>query len=91
VRILTQLETFRTLSEQQMKAALYIMQYDNENFDSLSYIDKEGFFKLSTINGGIRYPSASGQAYFQAALAGKEYISDECQGDRCIDTEIRKW
>jgi len=76
VRVLTQLEPFRTLNEEQMKAALYVVQHDNENFDSLSYIDKEGFFKLSTINGGIQYSSASGQAYFQAALAGEEYISD---------------
>lgn len=73
---LTQLEAFRTLNEQQIKATLHIMQQDNENFDSLSYINKEGFIKLSTLSYEIQYPSVIGRPYFQAALAGKEYISD---------------
>jgi len=76
VRKLTQLESVRSLDEQQMKATFYVMQQDSENFDSLSYIDKDGFFKLSTLNRDIQYPSAIGQSYFEAALAGKEYVSD---------------
>jgi len=73
---LSKLEDFQTLNEQQMKHFLTFLQQDNKHFDSLSYINKDGFFKISTLNKGIQYPSAIEQPYFQAALAGKEYISD---------------
>jgi len=76
VRKLSQLESFRTLDDQQMKEILDVMQQDSINFDSLSYINKEGLFKLSTFSGDIQYPSAMDRPYFQAALVGKEYISD---------------
>lgn len=76
VRKLTQLEDFKNLNDRHMHAILDVMQQDNENFDSLSYINKEGFFKFSTLKSGIHSPSASGRPYFQAALAGKDYISD---------------
>lgn len=76
VRRLSKLENFRISDEQQMKHALTLIQQGSNNFDSLSYIDKDGLFKISTLSSGITYPSASGQPYFHAALAGKEYISD---------------
>lgn len=76
VRELSQTEGSRILDQQQMKRALYLKQQLDNNFDSLSYIDKEGFFTMSTLSLGIQYPSARGKPYFEAALAGNEYISD---------------
>jgi two-component system, sporulation sensor kinase E len=76
IRKLSNLEPFRTLDEQQMKSTLEVMQRYSKGFDSLSYIDKDGFFKLSTLSKGIKFPSTVGQPYFQAAVAGEEYISD---------------
>ena len=76
VRKLSQLNDFRTIDEQQMKRTLTIMQQDSKNFDSLSYINKDGFFKISTLSSGIKYPLVIDKPYFAAAVAGKEYISD---------------
>jgi len=76
VRKLSQLDDFRNLDDQQMKHSLSFVQQGNKNFDSLSYINKDGIFKISTLNSEIKYPSAVDQPYFQATLAGKEYISD---------------
>lgn len=73
---LSQLDSFRILDEQQMKRILELAKQGNKNFESLSYINKDGFFQMSTLKREIRYPSTIGQPYFQAALAGKEYISD---------------
>ena len=66
----------RTLDEGQIEGILYEKQKHDKNFDSLSYIDKDGDFKISTLSSGIQYPSAIGTPYFQAAQSGKEYISD---------------
>lgn len=76
VRELSRTEAFRTLNEEQMRRALYEKQEHDNNFDSLSYIDKDGYFKMSTLSGGIHYPSAIDKPYFEAAQAGNEYISD---------------
>ena len=76
VRKLSQLEAFQILDEQQMKSTLNVMQQYSKDFDSLSYIDNNGVFKISTLSRGIQFPSTIGQPYFQAAVAGKEYISD---------------
>jgi len=76
VRRLSQLNDFRALDEQQMKHTLAVMQQDNKSFDSLSYIDKKGLFKISTLSKEIKYPSAVDRPYFQWALVGREYISD---------------
>lgn len=76
VRELSQTEPFRELDEQRMRQSLDLMQASDVNFDSLSYIDKDGFFRMSTLRQGIRYPSAVGKPYYEFALAGKEYISD---------------
>lgn len=76
VRKLSQSDEFRTLNEPQMKRSLFFMQQDNKNFDSLSYIDKDGLFKISTLSSGIKYPSAINQPYFKATQNGNEYISD---------------
>lgn len=76
VRNLSHLESFRTLDESQMKHTLDLMQRHSPDFDSLSYINKDGFFRMSTLSSGIRFTSTSGQPYFQAAQEGKEYISD---------------
>jgi len=76
IREISQSEVFRTLDEQRMKRALYVKQQADSNFDSLSYINKDGFLKITTLGVGIQYPSAVDKPYFEAALAGKEYISD---------------
>jgi len=76
VRTISQLGDFQVLDEQQMKRTLFLMQQSNKNFDTLSYIDKNGIFKISTLNSGIKYPSSNNQPYWKAAVAGKEYISD---------------
>jgi len=76
IRELSQTEAFRNLDEQQMKRALYLKQQHDSNFDSLSYIHKDGLVKMSTLSVGMQYPSAMGKPYFEAALARKEYISD---------------
>ena len=76
VRELIDNDAFRNLDEQQMKRALDLKQHADNNFASISYINKDGFFKMSTLSQGIQYPSAIGKPYFEAAQEGKEYISD---------------
>jgi len=76
VRKLSQIEAFQTLNDQQMKHTLDFAQQGDSNFDSLSYINKDGIFIMSTLRTGIKYPSAIGKPYYESALAGKEYISD---------------
>lgn len=76
IRELSATADFRRLDEGQMTEALYLKQQTDNNFDSLSYIHKDGFFKISTLSLGIQYPSAIGKPYYEAALMGKEYISD---------------
>ncbi|WP_378954562.1 diguanylate cyclase [Pelosinus sp. sgz500959] len=76
VRRLSYLEAFRSLDEKQMKHTLTLMQQGNKDFDTLSYIDSSGIFKISTFNKEIKYRSAVGQPYFEVAKLGNEYISD---------------
>ncbi|MDR3592576.1 MAG: cache domain-containing protein [Negativicutes bacterium] len=80
VRDLSHADAFRTLNERQMRLALDVRQQDLRDFDSLSYIDKDGFFRMSTLSGGIQFPSAVGRPYFEAARAGREYISEVVVG-----------
>ena len=77
---LSQIESIRVLDEQKMKNVLNFVQQHNQSFDSLSYINKDGIFKMSTLNKPIQYHSAVSQPYFQAAIMGKEYISDAVIG-----------
>ena len=76
VHTLSQLKSFRTLDEEQMKITLDLTQQNSKEFDSLSFIDRGGLFKISTLPGGIQFSSAINQPYFQGALAGEAYISD---------------
>lgn len=76
VHNLSRMEAFRNLDERQMRSTLAVMQQSNKDFDSLSFIDKQGMFKMSTLNSGVRFPVAINQPYYQAAKAGKTYISD---------------
>ena len=76
VRMLSQSDDFRSIDEQEIKHSLSLIQQGSNIFDSLSYINKEGLFKISTFSKELQYPSVANQPYFQAALAGKEYISD---------------
>ncbi len=73
---LSQTEAFRILDETQMKRALFLKQQMDKHFDSLSYINNEGLFKMSTLSTGIQAPLAINKPYFEAGQAGKEYISD---------------
>lgn len=76
VRVLSKVLAFQTFDEQYIKHILDVTQQTNINFDSLSYIDKEGTFRVSTFKGEINYPLVVGQTYYQAALTGNDYISD---------------
>jgi len=76
VRELSQIEKIITLDEQQMKHIFNLKQQHDKHLDYLSYVDKNGNFKISTLSSEIKYPSAIGQPYFEAAVAGKDYISD---------------
>ena len=76
VRELSQNEIFQTLDEQRMKAVFNLKQQHDKNFDALSYIDKDGVLKISTLSSEIKYTLTSGQPYFKEAIAGKEFISD---------------
>lgn len=80
IRTISRSESFRSGDPARMQRKLAETQLSNKNFDSLSYIDKTGYFRLSTLAGGIRFPSTAGQPYYQAALAGREYISDVVVG-----------
>ena len=73
---LSESQAFGNLDEKQIEYALQIKKKHDSNFDSVSYINKEGFFKNSTLSLGIQYPSAIGRPYFEAAQLGKDYISD---------------
>lgn len=75
VREVSLSEAFRNFDEEQMNRTLYFKQQNDANFDSLSYIDKDGYFTMTTLRGGIRNPLASDQPYYQAALSGNEYAS----------------
>lgn len=76
IRQLSRSKVFKELDKEEMNRNLYAMQQDDKNFDSLSYIDENGYFEMSTLSMGIKYPSALGKPYFEEALLGKEYISD---------------
>jgi len=76
IRDLSRTEAFRNLDEPQMERVLYFKQQLDNYFDSLSYIDKNGLFKMSTLSSGIRYPSAIGKPYFEEAKERRSYISD---------------
>jgi len=76
VREISQEPAFRSLDLVNMNSVLQRKQWVDQNFDSLSFINKDGIFIASTLSGGIRFPSAVGRPYFLAAQDGKDYISD---------------
>lgn len=76
VKLLSKLDSFLDGDEAGMRMMLIAMQQECPDFDSLSFIDKNGTFQLSTLNRGINYPSAVGQPYYTAAVQGKDMISD---------------
>jgi len=75
IREISVTEAFQTQNGRLMKAELYLKMQHDSNFDSLSYIDSGGYFRISTF-GDIKFPSAVGKPYYEAAKAGKEYMSD---------------
>ena len=76
IRDLSRTEAFRTLDESQMERALYFKQQLDNYFDSFSYIDKKGFFKISTFTLKQRNSPAIDNPYFEAAKARKSYVSN---------------
>lgn len=75
VRKISQLDDFKKLDEPEIKSTLEVMQQHSKDFNSLSFIDKDGFFRISTLKPGIRFSAATDQPYYQAALAGSDYMS----------------
>jgi signal transduction histidine kinase len=80
VREISMVDNIRSLDKQRMTQALQQRQKLNRNFDSLSFIGKDGQFVMTTLSTGIRFPSAVGKPYYETAMAGKEYISDVVVG-----------
>jgi len=80
VKKISQLIMFRTLNYDQMKDTLDLIQRNSRDFDSLSYIDKDGLFKMTTLSTGITHPSAIDKPYYVAAKEGKDFVSDVVVG-----------
>jgi len=76
VRRISQSGELKTLDTQKIKRVLYLMEQGNKNFDSLSYVDKNGVLSISTSSRVDKYSSEMFQPYFRAAREGKEYISE---------------
>ena len=72
VREISQLEAFKTLNEEEMTQTLNVMQEGNKNFDSLAYIDKNGIFRIFT----IQSPSLLGQRYVRGPFVKVDNISN---------------
>lgn len=75
VKELSMSDVVRNLDPERMEEALYFKQQYDKNFDSLSYIDKNGIFRQSTLNKGISFPDANGRPYYEKARTGYDYIS----------------
>lgn len=73
-------DNFRDQNESQLTHDLYWKLYHDGSFNSMSYVDKDGLIRYTTLNTVIKFPSAVGQPYFEAAKAGRNYISDEVVG-----------
>ena len=80
VKEMSEHEAVRSLDLARMEQAFLTKQRYDINFDSLSFIDKDGVFRKSTLSGGIRFPSAVGRPYFERAMAGEDYISEAVIG-----------
>ena len=76
VKEMSEHESVRSLDLTRMAQAFLTKQKYDENFDSLSFIDRNGIFRTSTLQEGIRFPSAGGKPYFERAMAGEDYISE---------------
>ncbi len=80
VKELSESEAVRSLDLARMEQAFGIKQKYDVNYDSLSFIDNDGVFRKSTLQGGIRFPSALGRPYFEKAMAGEDFISEVVLG-----------
>lgn len=76
LRELSHIQPFLTLDEPKMTGVLNNKHKYDKNYDSLSNIDKDRVFKISTPSREMKYQVANVQPYFAPAVAGKEYISD---------------
>ncbi|MBP2652443.1 MAG: diguanylate cyclase/phosphodiesterase [Firmicutes bacterium] len=73
---LGQQAAFRNLDERQMQNELRLKQQNDPNFDSLSFVDKDGFVRLSTLQNEMSSPATRDKLYYEMALAGSAFISD---------------
>lgn len=80
VRDLSYSEVFKGSNEQQMSNTLHAALQSNSKFASLQFVDKEGIIRISTIEGYPQQTSVRDRPYFQAALAGRSYVSDIIKG-----------
>lgn len=69
---ISQLDAFKALDEEQMTRTFYIMQQGTKNFDALTYVDKNGIFKISTTIS----PNLLGQQYVRGPIIKADFISD---------------
>ncbi|MDR3592538.1 MAG: EAL domain-containing protein [Negativicutes bacterium] len=76
IREISASEALRTEDEALIRRELFQKLKHDSTFDSFSFIDKEGIFKVSTLSSGIKFSVAVGRPYYEAAKAGSEYISD---------------
>lgn len=80
MRLISQQAELKSLDEARIQRALEVAQRHYLDFDSLSYIDKNGFFRFSTLPGGIQFADASKKDYFLAGTVGNEFVSDVVVG-----------
>lgn len=76
VHEITEEAAFRNQELMNMNSILQRKQQADQNFDSLSFVNKDGIFEISTLSSGIRFPSAASRPYFVEAQAGRNFISD---------------
>jgi PAS domain S-box-containing protein len=75
IRYFSKQMVFQSAESEPIKKRLLLMKQVNPFFDSLVYVDRQGTIVASTTD-ELERQSAVQQPYFQAALAGKEHITD---------------
>lgn len=72
VRAISQLDAFKNLDIEQMTQTFAVIQQGNKNFDSLGFIDKDGIFRIFTLDS----PNLLGKRYVNGPFITFDTISD---------------